>query len=85
MAQRSNVETDLMDVKFVSAYEGWVAGSEGTVLHSTDGGRYWFHENTNVPHALERLFFTDRTHGWAVGYGGTILKYGPAAAPTLNR
>ena len=84
-AQRSNVDTELMDVKFVSATEGWVAGSEGTVLHTTDGGRYWFHENTNVPHALERLFFTDRSHGWAVGYGGTILKFGQSAAPTLNR
>ena len=85
VAQRSTVDTDLMDVKFVGSYEGWAAGSEGTVLHTTDGGRYWFRENTNVPHALERLFFTDRTHGWAVGYGGTILKYGQSAAPTLNR
>jgi len=85
IAQRSNVDSDLMDVRFVSATEGWVAGSEGTVLHTTDGGRFWFHENTDIPHALERLFFTDRSHGWAVGYGGTILKYGQSSAPTLNR
>jgi len=55
------------------------------VLRTTGGGRFWFHESTNVPHALERLFFTDRTHGWAVCYGGTILKYGQSAAPILNR
>ena len=84
-AQRSNVDADLMDVKFISASEGWAAGSEGTVLHTVNGGHYWFAENTNISHSLERLFFTDRNHGWAVGYGGTILKYGLSAPPTLTR
>jgi len=85
LAQRSNVDADLMDVKFISASEGWAAGAEGTVLHTVNAGRYWFAESTNISHSLERLFFTDRNHGWAVGYGGTILTYGQSAPPTLNR
>jgi hypothetical protein len=24
---------------------------------------------------LERVFFTDKAHGWAVGFGGTVVAY----------
>jgi hypothetical protein len=33
---------------------------------------------------LERIFFSDRTHGWAVGFGGTILTYVTAQAPRMQ-
>ena len=26
-------------------------------------------------HPLERVFFADRNHGWAVGFGGTVVSY----------
>lgn len=83
-AQRSNIDADLFDVKFISATEGWAAGAEGLVLHTVNGGRYWFAETTNISHTLERLFLIDRSHGWAVGFGGTILKYGQSATPKLK-
>jgi len=84
-AQRSNVISDLFDVKFISAAEGWAAGSDGTLLHTVDGGVHWFAETSNVSHALERLCILDQTHGWAVGFGGTILTFGNATAPKLRR
>jgi len=83
-AQRSNVDSDLFDVRFISAAEGWAAGQGGTLLHTRDGGVRWFAEPANVSHALERLFIIDQTHGWAVGFGGTILKLGDATAPKLK-
>jgi photosystem II stability/assembly factor-like uncharacterized protein len=82
--QKSNVDVDLMDVKFVSAIEGWVAGSEGTLLHTMDGGKHWTAESSGTSHALQRLFFVDQNHGWAVGFGGTILFFGQASAPKLK-
>ena len=82
--QRSNVEVDLLDVKFVNAVEGWAAGSDGTLLHTTDGGKHWTAESSGTSHALQRLFFVDQNHGWAVGFGGTILMYGTSAAPKLK-
>lgn len=63
----------LLDVKFLNTREGWVVGTEGTLLHTSDGGMQWVNERSGTPHALERIFFTDREHGWAVGFGGTIL------------
>jgi photosystem II stability/assembly factor-like uncharacterized protein len=83
-AQRSNVDVDLFDVKFMSAAEGWAAGANGNLLHTVNGGVHWFVESSNTSHALERLFFIDQTHGWAVGFGGTILTRNPANAPQLR-
>ncbi len=82
--QKSNVEVDLLDVKFVNAAEGWAAGGEGILLHTTDGGRHWTTESGGTSHILQRLFFVDPNHGWAVGFGGTILSYGQSAAPKLK-
>jgi photosystem II stability/assembly factor-like uncharacterized protein len=82
--QHSNVDTDLMDVKFVDASEGWAVGSQGTLLSTTDGGNHWFATPSGTSHVLERLFFVDQNHGWAVGFGGTVLSYGPVGAPRLK-
>lgn len=83
-AQRSSVDADLFDVKFLNADEGWVVGSEGLLLHTNDGGKHWIVESNATSHALQRLFFIDRNNGWAVGFGGTILKYGASVAPQLK-
>jgi photosystem II stability/assembly factor-like uncharacterized protein len=77
-AQVSNVEADLLDVKFLNEMEGWAAGSEGTLIHTTDGGRHWASVPSGTTHPLERLSFVSRTRGWAVGFGGTIIAYAPA-------
>jgi len=82
--QRSNVDVDLLDVKFVDAAEGWAAGDEGTLLHTIDSGMHWWMESSGTSHALDRLFFIDKNHGWAVGFGGTILTYTAAEAPRLK-
>jgi photosystem II stability/assembly factor-like uncharacterized protein len=83
-AQRSNVDADLLDVKFVDAREGWATGSAGVLLHTTDAGTHWIVESSGTSHALQRLFFIDRNHGWAVGFGGAILTLGVARAPSLR-
>jgi len=82
--QRSNIDSDLLDVKFIDASEGWAAGNEGLMLHTTDGGAHWTVQSNATSHALQRIFFVDRDHGCAVGFGGTILKYGASAAPQLK-
>ena len=82
--QRSNVDADLLDVKFVDAREGWAAGAEGVLLHTTDAGAHWKIESSGTAHVLQRLFFIDRNHGWAVGFGGAILTLGATQAPALR-
>lgn len=82
--QRSNVQADLLDVKFINPSEGWAAGTDGTLLRTVNGGRHWFAEPTGISHSLTRLFIVDRNHGWAVGFGGAILTISSATAPSLR-
>jgi photosystem II stability/assembly factor-like uncharacterized protein len=81
ISQPSNTTADLADIKFIDDREGWVVGSQGTVLHTSDGGIHWSVESIHTAHALERLFILDRDHAWAVGFGGVILKLGALNAP----
>jgi photosystem II stability/assembly factor-like uncharacterized protein len=50
-------------------------GAEGTIIHTTNGGGTWTTEHSGTEHQLERVFFTDKSHGWAVGFGGTVVAY----------
>jgi len=64
-----NQDLQLLDVFFVTPDEGWVSGTVGTILHTRDGGKTWEAQLGGDPHSqgpnLTRLFFLDRTHGWA--------------------
>jgi hypothetical protein len=54
-----------------------------------DGGTHWSTERSVTEHNLERVFFADSAHGWAVGFGGTIISFGNAdnrsLAPRLRQ
>lgn len=55
------------------AGSGYVAaGQRGVVLRSEDGAK-WQQMPTPADATLNRVRFVDDTHGWAVGYDGTIL------------
>ena len=71
-------------MKFINGQEGWAVGSEGTVIHTVDGGLSWTKQISATTHPLERVFIADRGHGWAVGFGGTIVVQGTAEAPGLS-
>jgi photosystem II stability/assembly factor-like uncharacterized protein len=70
-------------VCFADADNGWIGGAtpppgqeEGiggpsSILATTDGGRTWQSQN-NIPISIYRVFFIDRTNGWAGGSKGAI-------------
>jgi photosystem II stability/assembly factor-like uncharacterized protein len=82
--QRSNVDADLFDVKFINASDGWAVGDDGTLISTRDGGLHWSAAASGTSHPLERIFFIDQNHGWAVGFGGTVLTFNQASAPRLK-
>ncbi len=85
LTQQPYVTADLLDIKFLDVREGWAVGSQGTLLHTQDGGVHWSDESIKSGHALERLFVLDRNHAWAVGFGGIILRLGATnARPRLR-
>jgi len=64
----------LYDVNFVTKDLGWVVGSEGTILKTTNGGNYWSVQQSNLSVELYSVQFIDSLFGWICGEGGTLLK-----------
>ena len=60
-------------VQFVSSTEGWISGSRGDFLHTTDGGDHWvvitpFPEDTvwSPSDAALSMSWPNQTHGWKI-------------------
>ncbi len=64
---------ELKSVKFIDALTGWVAGGNGTILKTTDGGNNWSLQTSGTNNILRSIFFLDANNGWACGDGGTII------------
>lgn len=60
-------------VFFIDRNEGWVCGTSGIILHTTDGGRTWAQQQTNVSSNLQKITFKDNLNGRAVGDNSTML------------
>ncbi|MBI4489367.1 MAG: hypothetical protein HY694_09805 [Deltaproteobacteria bacterium] len=64
---------NLSGLYFVDQLTGWAVGSNGTILHTTDGGLNWNPQTRKTPDWLSSVAFVDAKTGWAVGDRGTIL------------
>jgi len=60
----------VMDSDFIGA-TGWIVG--GRIHKTTDAGQTWV-EQPLPPDLLYAVSFADTLHGWAVGWGPTILR-----------
>lgn len=89
--QASGTNRALNDIVFLNTAEGWAVGDYGTILQTTTAGNVWQPVGNKSTHKLERLIFNGK-RGFAVGFGGTLLRYekgraapSPAASPQLQR
>jgi len=65
VAQPSGTTQPLMDVDFTSPDEGWAAGSNGALLHTSDGGRSWAKVGTfSDAYDFRAVDFVDQDTGW---------------------
>lgn len=65
--------TALTSISVISPTEQFVAGENGMIYFTTNGGSTWYSQYTADSHDLYGITFTDSAHGIAVGNGGTIL------------
>jgi len=63
----------LYDIDFCDTLHGWITGSSGTLLATTDGGVNWSAQDTGLTSTL-RADFVDPSHGWVTSAGGAILR-----------
>ena len=64
--QRSGTMAWLHAVYFLNPTTGWVAGSNGTLLFTNDGGRSWRAMRRPTEDALRDVYFSDQEKGWLV-------------------
>ena len=60
-------------VRFLNDDLGWVVGSAGRILRTTNGGSVWSAVSSGTTTDLYAVRFTDPEVGFVVGYDGTIL------------
>ena len=51
----------------------WAVGNAGLIIASTNGGRSWSRQRSNVAVDLSDVKFIDAREGWAAGTQGTLL------------
>jgi photosystem II stability/assembly factor-like uncharacterized protein len=71
----------LLGIAFRTDLEGWVTSSNGTIMHTINGGTSWTSQSvTGLTSEMEKVRFADFNHGWIVVNGqsstdGRILAY----------
>ena len=68
-----SITENLRGVFVVNDTSAYVAGDDGKIYYTIDDGSNWYAQYTADSHDLNAIVFTDNTHGYAVGNGGTIL------------
>lgn len=73
----SGPQYSLMDIRFISATEGWAAGGDmenwqGYYLHTTDQGRTWTVETVDGLYA-NSIDFPDPAHGFSTAFTETDM------------
>ena len=68
--------SSLSDVFFLNESLGWIAGSTGTILRTTDGGYTWEEPTSELPviASMYSVYFVSEDIGYAGGYGDLLLK-----------
>ncbi|MGB3019087.1 MAG: YCF48-related protein, partial [Ignavibacteria bacterium] len=66
----TGVNTSLHAVQFINTNTGWIAGSNGKIKKSTNGGNSWFNQSINSSENLRRIFMIDANTGFICGDSG---------------
>jgi photosystem II stability/assembly factor-like uncharacterized protein len=70
----NNYTYEYTDIFYIDDTHIYVCGADGRIYYTQNRGTNWFYQYTADEHALNGIYFTDATHGFSVGNGGTILR-----------
>jgi photosystem II stability/assembly factor-like uncharacterized protein len=77
---------DLHSVFFLNENRGWVAGANGTIRTTNDGGTTWQQQQSGTKSQLNSInFLADGQHGWIAGNDGLILSTEDGGATWVHR
>ena len=58
----------LSKLSFLDSLRGWVAGFDGTILRTTNGGLSWQAQNAGVTNHVHDIFMLNERLGWALAF-----------------
>ncbi len=65
-ASKASIKGDLISVFFTSASNGWVAGDEGYLANTFDGGKTWIRQKIETQDSINEIFFRNEDNGYLV-------------------
>lgn len=66
MQNRVQAKGDLIAVYFTSAEKGWIAGDEGYLAFTNDGGRTWSKKDIGTTETINEIYFRNDENGYLV-------------------
>jgi photosystem II stability/assembly factor-like uncharacterized protein len=78
---------DLTKLFFLDSLTGFVAGRQGTIVKTTDGGRTWLPQTSNINTDIIDVYMLNDRYGWALSYVSfvdTTAWYGAIFLKTTN-
>ncbi len=72
--QNLNTTNTLTSVGFATDSTGWIAGGNGQIFKTTDGGTSWVTQPSGTTHHLSSIKVFDSLNVYISGYGGICLK-----------
>ena len=66
VAQPSEISGDLVGVYFTSSNKGWIAGDNGFLAWTTDGGKNWTKYALNANEDINEIYFRNEDNGYLV-------------------
>jgi photosystem II stability/assembly factor-like uncharacterized protein len=63
---RSGAGSDLFTVYFTSAEKGWIAGDNGYLASTSDGGRNWTKQDLGTTESINEIYFRNDDNGYLV-------------------
>lgn len=68
------IENDLKSIFFIDLSTGFIVGSDGLILKTTDGGINWSKKVSGTSETLNSISFLDSKFGIAIGNNGIIVQ-----------
>lgn len=62
----SNIKGDLVSVFFTSSEKGWIAGDNGYLASTADGGKTWTQYPLNTTENINEIYFRNNDNGYLV-------------------
>ena len=67
--------SNIFNIFFLNAKEGWMVSQSAGLLHTTDGTKTWKSVKFGPPMGFNDVYFSDWRHGWAVGKDSDAWDY----------